>query len=163
VALTFQRSANQKPSERLASRVFNPQHHTEIRVGTPGTGSLENPAAFEIFETNNWLVAHRMDSALPGYLMVSSKTFTNSLSNLSVEALAEVGPILATVQRTLREVLKAQRVYIGRYGHAAGYSFHFHLIPIYDWVETLSGMMSDIVRWRLLPTVLVLRRRMEQN
>jgi diadenosine tetraphosphate (Ap4A) HIT family hydrolase len=108
---------------------------------------LEIPAAFIILETDNWLVNHRMDSALPGYLMVGSKTFADSLSGLSVEALTEVGPILATVQRTLQEVLKARRVYIGRYGHVPGHSFHFHVIPIYDWVKTL--FWND-VRYRAL-------------
>jgi len=32
-----------------------------------------------IHETEHWLVNHRINSALPGYLMVSSKAFTNEL------------------------------------------------------------------------------------
>jgi len=66
-----------------------------------------------------------------------SKRFTDDLSSLPDEALSELGPLLAKAQNALQQVLKAQRVYIGRYGHTPGYSIHFHVIPIYDWVETL--------------------------
>jgi diadenosine tetraphosphate (Ap4A) HIT family hydrolase len=98
---------------------------------------LDIPQHWHVFETENWLLNHRMDSALPGYLMISSKNFTNDLSSLSAEALAELGPLMAKAQRGLQELLTATRVYIGRYGHMPGYAIHFHVIPIYDWVETL--------------------------
>ncbi len=78
-----------------------------------------------------------MNSALPGYLMVGSKRFSTDLSELSEEALAELGPLLAKAQHALTHTLNAQRVYIGRYGHSPGYPIHFHVIPIYDWVEEL--------------------------
>lgn len=88
-----------------------------------------------------------MNSALPGYLMVSSKTDTNDLSELPVGALAELGPLLAATQKALKHELYAQRVYIGRYGHSPGYPIHFHVIPIYDWVEELFWKDE---RYRLL-------------
>lgn len=78
---------------------------------------------------------HRMNSALPGYLMISSKTDTNDLSELSEGALAELGPLLAAAQKTMSQELHAERVYIGRYGHSPGFPIHFHVIPIHDWVE----------------------------
>ena len=37
----------------------------------------------------------------------------------------------------LRTKLRPARVYIGRFGHSPGYPVHFHLIPIYSWVERL--------------------------
>jgi diadenosine tetraphosphate (Ap4A) HIT family hydrolase len=88
-----------------------------------------------------------MNSALPGYLMVSSKPHTNDLSDLPENALAELGPLLATAQSALRRELDAQRIYIGRYGHTPGYPIHFHIIPIYDWVEDLFWNDN---RYRLL-------------
>ncbi len=94
-------------------------------------------AEFLITETEEWLVSHRMDSALPGYLIVASRTSASDLSDLSDKALREIGPLLALVQTVLRWELRAGRVYIGRYGHQAGHSFHFHVIPIYGWVEEL--------------------------
>ncbi|NKL24200.1 HIT family protein [Rhizobium leguminosarum] len=110
---------------------------------------MEIPGRFYVAETNGWLVSHRINSALPGYLMVSSKADTNDLSELSEDALAELGPLLAAAQKVLRQELHAERVYIGRYGHSPGYPIHFHVIPIYYWVEELFWKDE---RYRLLET-----------
>jgi len=88
-----------------------------------------------------------MDSALPGYLMLASKLPAEDLSDLPHGALTELGPLLAKVQSVLREKLNPVRVYIGRYGHSPGYPIHFHLIPVYDWVERLFWQDE---RYRLL-------------
>jgi diadenosine tetraphosphate (Ap4A) HIT family hydrolase len=98
---------------------------------------LEIPQQFHVHETNEWLVNHRMNSALPGYLMVGSKRFTTELSGLPTAALLELGPLLAKTQQVLEKKLGAKRVYIGRYGHTPGFSLHFHIIPIFEWVERL--------------------------
>lgn len=111
--------------------------------------SLEIPEQFHVCETTGWLVNHRINSALPGYLMISSRSFTNDLSELSPEALSELGPLLAKAQKALGAVLGAKRVYIGRYGHMPGYPIHFHIIPVYDWVEALFWQDE---RYRLLQT-----------
>lgn len=108
---------------------------------------MEIPRHFHIAETRGWLVNHRMNSALPGYLMIGSKTDTNDLSDLPDAALAELGPLLARAQSALKGELNAKRVYIGRYGHTPGFPIHFHVIPIYDWVEELFWKDE---RYRLL-------------
>lgn len=107
------------------------------------------PQQFHIGETPGWSVNHRINSALPGYLMISSKTFTNDLSDLPSETLCSLGQLFAKVQDALKRVLNAERVYIGRYGNTPGYPIHFHVIPIYAWVEEL--FWSDD-RYRLLET-----------
>lgn len=98
---------------------------------------MQIPDRFHVVETDGWLVNHRVNSALPGYLMISSKLDTNDLSDLSEAALKELGPLLAKAQDVLKRKLGAQRIYIGRYGHSPGYPIHFHVIPIYAWVEEL--------------------------
>ncbi|ACI55549.1 conserved hypothetical protein [Rhizobium leguminosarum bv. trifolii WSM2304] len=108
---------------------------------------MQIPPQFHVAETAGWLVNHRMNSALPGYLMISCKTNTTDLSDLSEKALGEFGPLLARTQKALKQDLNAQRVYIGRYGHSPGYPIHFHVIPIYDWVEELFWKDG---RYRLL-------------
>ncbi|MBZ9745080.1 HIT family protein [Mesorhizobium sp. CO1-1-7] len=110
---------------------------------------MEIPQQFHVFETDGWLVSHRINSALPGYLMVSSRRFSDDLSTLSEQALSELGPLLAGAQSALQQTLTAQRVYIGRYGHTPGYPIHFHVIPVYDWVEELFWRDT---RYRLLKT-----------
>jgi diadenosine tetraphosphate (Ap4A) HIT family hydrolase len=53
-----------------------------------------------------------MNSALPGYLVIGSKTPASELSELQASALAELGPLLAKVEDALRRALQARRVYI---------------------------------------------------
>lgn len=98
---------------------------------------MDHSAPFRIFETEHWRISHRIDSALPGYLMVGTTTAGAELSELAAGALTELGPVLATAQDMLKSVLQARHVYIGRYGHMPGYPIHFHIIPVYDWVERL--------------------------
>lgn len=113
--------------------------------------SLEIPEQFHVCETTGWLVNHRINSALPGYLMISSRSFTNDLSELSPEALSELGPLLAKAQKALGAVLGAKRVYIGRYGHMPGYPIHFHIIPSMTGWKRCSGRTSATVCSRPLP------------
>lgn len=101
------------------------------------------------FESSGWVVSHRMNSTLPGYLMISSKVDAQDLSELSETALSELGPLLAVAQRVLKHELLAQWVYIGRYGHTPACPIHFHVIPIYDWVADLFWKDH---RYRLLET-----------
>ncbi|NEI73534.1 HIT family protein [Rhizobium lusitanum] len=107
------------------------------------------PSAPELLitETDEWIVSHRANSSLPGYLIIASKRFANDLSELPEDTLRELGPLLALTQTVLRRKLNARRVYIGRYGHAPGQSFHFHIIPIYPWVEELFWLDE---RYRVL-------------
>jgi len=96
---------------------------------------LEIHDRFVISEYDYWRVNHRVNSALPGYLMLASKLAVDDLSQLPDAALTELGPLLARVQAALLTKLSPERVYIGRYGHSPGYPIHFHLIPVYSWVE----------------------------
>lgn len=104
------------------------------------------PEQYHIAHSSDWSVNQRIDSVLPGYLMIASTHETNDLSDFPESALSSMGVVLARVQQALTS-LGANRVYIGRYGHSPGYPFHFHAIPIYDWVEEL--FWSD-VRYRML-------------
>lgn len=98
---------------------------------------MDIPPRFIIHESAHWVVNHRTDSALPGYLMLSAKQMTNSLAALPAQALAELGALQARTQQAIETYLQPRHLYIGRFGHDAGYSIHFHFIPIYAWIETL--------------------------
>lgn len=106
--------------------------HAEARLTSPAANI---PRQFHLLETEHWLVNHRINSALPGYLMVGSKRHVDDLADLCPAALGELGPLLALVQRFLQERFGAERVYLGRFGHTPGFSVHFHAIPVYAWVE----------------------------
>jgi len=97
--------------------------------------AFQIPEHLIIKKTDHWIVNHRVDSKLPGYLMVASRHESAHLFDLPPAALAELGPLLAASQRILTESLHAGHVYISRYGHQAGPSIHFHVIPLYAWVK----------------------------
>ena len=105
------------------------------------------PADLVVAETEYWTINHRVDSSLPGYFMVASRLETNSLSDLPEAALHELGIHLAKLQRFLTELFAPPHFYVGRYGHMAGHSIHFHVIPIYDWVA--DAFVADN-RYRVL-------------
>jgi diadenosine tetraphosphate (Ap4A) HIT family hydrolase len=100
-----------------------------------------------IKETEHWIVNHRIDAALPGYLMVAARLETNDLAALPSAALAELGPLLAACQQTLTDCLHPDHLYVSRYGHMAGLSIHFHVIPVYSWVK--EAFLAD-ARYRVL-------------
>jgi diadenosine tetraphosphate (Ap4A) HIT family hydrolase len=105
------------------------------------------PEHLIIAETEHWRINHRVDSHLPGYLMVGAKAETTNLFELAPAALAELGPLLARTQEALTDLFHPDHIYIGRYGHTEGHSIHFHVIPIYSWVK--DAFATD-PRYRIL-------------
>ena len=109
--------------------------------------AFQPPEHLVILRTEHWVLNHRVDSALPGYLMLGARMAANDLAQMPPEALAELGTLLARAQDGLGRVLNPEHLYIGRYGHVAGYSLHFHITPICGWVKQL--FFSD-PRYRVL-------------
>ena len=105
-------------------------------IDCPMTRTPNIPPQLQIASNAHWSVNHRVNSALPGYLIIASTKATNDLSDLPVEALSSMGHVFAVVQRALK-LIGAQRVYLSRFGHSPGYPLHFHAIPVYAWVEDL--------------------------
>jgi diadenosine tetraphosphate (Ap4A) HIT family hydrolase len=110
-------------------------------------GAFQPPKHLVILQTEDWVLNHRVDSALPGYLILGVRMPTNDLSRLCPEALAQLGTLLANAQSALTMILKPEHLYIGRYGHTLGHALHFHLIPICGWVKRL---FFDDPRYRVL-------------
>lgn len=91
--------------------------------------------AFIVYETEHWRLNHHQASTLPGYLMLGAKAPIHSLADMPEAALAELGGLLARVQRVMEAQLNPKWLYISRYGHMPGLPLHFHFIPVYGWVE----------------------------
>ncbi|HCS44286.1 MAG TPA: hypothetical protein DIW52_15915 [Pseudomonas sp.] len=64
---------------------------------------MEVAPQFIVHETAHRILNHHMSSALPGYLMLGSRTHVNSLAELPDGALAELAGLLADVWRELGE------------------------------------------------------------
>lgn len=62
-----------------------------------GKWHMEIAPHFILHETEHWIINHHLASALPGYLMLGTKIQTNSLAELSTEALAELGGLLVQI------------------------------------------------------------------
>jgi diadenosine tetraphosphate (Ap4A) HIT family hydrolase len=69
------------------------------------------------------------------------------LAALPEAAQAELGPLLARVHRAVEEELAPRIVYCVRWGHGPGHSVHFHVIPVFPWME--EAFRSD-PRYRAL-------------
>jgi diadenosine tetraphosphate (Ap4A) HIT family hydrolase len=110
-------------------------------------GIFEPPSQLVILRTEHWVLSHRVDSALPGYLMLGARMPANDLSLMPADALAELGPLLARAQNALNAILQPEHLYIGRYGHMAGHALHFHIMPVCGWVK--QSFFSD-PRYRVL-------------
>ncbi|MHB9022872.1 MAG: HIT family protein [Armatimonadota bacterium] len=97
--------------------------------------AFAEPEETIVLTTPHWQVNHRLDVTLPGYLMVGAvDPNATDWADLSPEALAALGGVLADCVQAITECLHPVRVYVGRYGHTPGHTLHFHLIPIYDWL-----------------------------
>jgi diadenosine tetraphosphate (Ap4A) HIT family hydrolase len=106
------------------------------------------PATTIVFESHHWQINQRVDTRLPGYLMMAPRSANAvSFSTISPEALAEMGPLLAKVTRTIEEQVRPRHLYVSRYGHMSGNNLHFHIIPVYDWL--IKAFQSD-ARYRVL-------------
>ncbi|MEM7173422.1 MAG: HIT family protein [Pseudomonadota bacterium] len=95
------------------------------------------PNDFRIYETDDWLFNHRVNSALSGYLVLGTKTDAVDVSGIPMKALASLGPLINLTHNAMQSVLNPAHICIGRYGHNEGLAFHLHLIPVYKWVEEL--------------------------
>lgn len=73
----------------------------------------EIPARFVIASDAHWVLNHRIDSALPGYRMLSSR-HSGSLGQLPIEALRRLGDWLARAERAMQARLDPARIYVGR-------------------------------------------------
>ena len=66
---------------------------------------MDIPPSFIIHQSRYWILNHRMDSALAGYLMLIARQMTNSLASLPIEAQAELGVLQARIQNAIEACL----------------------------------------------------------
>ena len=85
---------------------------------------------------------------MPGYLILSARLSAQTLVGLPQKALEELGPLLASAQQAITEVLNPDHFYVGRFGHDTSHTIHFHLIPICGWLKErfVADRRYDAVR-----------------
>ncbi|AZS50367.1 HIT family protein [Entomomonas moraniae] len=90
-----------------------------------------------VFNSKHWVVNHRKDSKLSGYLIMQPICSSANCNSLSIEALKEMGSIIARTEGIIKKICNPQYLYISKYGHTPDTPFHFHFIPVYQWVIDL--------------------------
>lgn len=113
------------------------------------TALAERPPREWIAEGHGWRVAHAINSALPGWLVVLPLRHVVSLSELTGEEAAAVGPLLVGATRALQRVTGCAKTYVMLLAEAEGFQHvHFHVVPrMAEWPRELQGVrVFDFLR-----------------
>ena len=86
-----------------------------------------------VYTTAYFCVEPSVTCFVPGYLIVTPKLPTASLSELEPGALASLGPTLAAATRAIEVVVRPARVYCALFTEETR-SVHFHLFPRTAWL-----------------------------
>jgi diadenosine tetraphosphate (Ap4A) HIT family hydrolase len=88
------------------------------------------PPRERIWSDGRWRVARAFDSALPGWLVVVPIRHIESLSELTPEEAAPLGPLLAALSRALVEVTGCEKTYLMLFAEGEGFHhLHIHVVP----------------------------------
>jgi diadenosine tetraphosphate (Ap4A) HIT family hydrolase len=93
---------------------------------------IEIPEDHILYQSKSWVVNHRVDVVYPGYLILTGNRNAKSLNEYKKENLNNLGIILAFCEKMLASEIGVK---ICRYGFTKGIPFHFHIVPIYNWLE----------------------------
>lgn len=104
---------------------------------------LSIPQHLIVHQTKYWTINHRVDTEMPGYLMIgASDSEVRRFKDISEEASIELGALIIRSTKYVEEELQPKRIFCSRYGYDDGHSVHFHIIPIYSWLE--EEFLNDV-------------------
>lgn len=86
------------------------------------------PSRERVYDDGLWRVAHAVNSALPGWMVVVARRHVTSLSALTPPEADAIGPLLRTLSSALEAVLEAQKAYVIFLAEAVTH-VHIHVIP----------------------------------
>jgi diadenosine tetraphosphate (Ap4A) HIT family hydrolase len=94
---------------------------------------------FELTTRGGFRIEHCFECAVPGYLVLSPVQPAASLSEIPADVLAQLGPVLSTVNRAIQEVLAPLRIYCGLFAEQR-LEVHFHVFP------RTAGLTEEFLR-----------------
>jgi len=86
-----------------------------------------------VYINEHFVVEPCLSCPIPGYLIVSPKVPSLSLSELDYNTLTSLGPTLAAAIRAIEVVTHPERVYCALFAEQTR-SIHFHLFPRSAWI-----------------------------
>ncbi|MEM6972899.1 MAG: HIT family protein [Pseudomonadota bacterium] len=110
---------------------------TMTKFGWPGT---------RLAETNHWAVALRPQQPVPGSLVVICKEPVAAFSAVSAEGFAELGTVVAAVERMLSETVAYERINWMML-MMVDPDVHFHVIPRAEAPRPLAGFATPDAGW----------------
>ena len=88
------------------------------------------PIRERIWWDGRWRVAHAINCALPGWLVVLPARHVESIAELTPEEAAGLGPVLTAVTRALADVTGCAKTYVVAFGEIEAFAhLHFHVVP----------------------------------
>jgi diadenosine tetraphosphate (Ap4A) HIT family hydrolase len=110
---------------------------TESKFGDPAT---------RIAQTERWSVLARPKQPTLGSLVLVCREPVRAFSDLSAEAFVELGTVVLSVERTLRDFVAYERInYLMLM--MVDPDVHFHVIPRYPDTRTLLGLEYRDAGW----------------
>jgi diadenosine tetraphosphate (Ap4A) HIT family hydrolase len=100
--------------------------------GATQLGSL--PPREAVFIENGWRVAHAINSALEGWLVVVPLRHVTSMDELTPTEAMDLGSILRRASLALTNVVGSTKAYFMFFAEKEGFShFHVHVVPRMPW------------------------------
>lgn len=105
------------------------------------TQLAELPLRDRMYVADGWRVAHAIQCALPGWLVVVPSQHITSIAELTSAQASSLGPLLVRLSKALIEVTGCSKTYIAMFAEAEGFQhLHIHVIPREpDMPEDLRG------------------------
>jgi diadenosine tetraphosphate (Ap4A) HIT family hydrolase len=88
------------------------------------------PPRERIADRQGWRVAHAIDCALPGWLVLVAKRHVTRYADLTAAEATELGLLSWQVSRALTAVTGCQKTYVAMFSEATRFEhLHVHLVP----------------------------------
>ena len=98
------------------------------RMNAEPPGAL--PPRERVYDDGLWRVAHSFNSALPGWMVVIPRRHVHSLSELTPDEAAALGPLLSGLSRALEAALGVPKAYVALFAEQEGFAHvHLHVVP----------------------------------
>ncbi len=88
------------------------------------------PPRERIAADDHWRVAHALNTAVPGWLVLVPRRHVTALAELTDAEADSLGDWQVRLSRALARVLGCQKTYVAQFAEADGFAHvHFHIVP----------------------------------
>ena len=103
-----------------------------------------------VSESEHWVVLVRPDQPTLGSLILAAKSEATAFADLSPAAFADLGEMIARVERMLRATIAPDKINYLMLMMADPH-VHFHVLPRYEGERSFQGMRKEDEGWPKVP------------